>query len=159
MQKYFSEMSIFGLIWNQIIVCSTFAEKSVKIHEVKKTDNLINLPDIPFTSAEAAQYKIDWAPSTGYLKKIKPIIFQQNWENNEVCRKKLVCVKPGNAIFIVTLLNSCWTFDFMWLYGFYLFLVLSSSAFATVYTEDHVKRRKIWKHKNYLSSSALNWNK
>ena len=38
----------------------------------------MNLPDIPFTSAEAAQYKIDWAPSTGYLKKIKPIIFQQN---------------------------------------------------------------------------------
>ena len=69
---------------------------------------LINLPDIPLTSAEAAQYKIDWAPSTGYLKKIKPIIFQQNWENKEVCRKKLVCVRPGNAIFIVTLLNSWW---------------------------------------------------
>ena len=59
MQKYFSEMSIFGLIWNQIIVCSTFAEKGVKIHEVQKTDYLMNLPDIPFTSADAAQYKID----------------------------------------------------------------------------------------------------
>ena len=35
----------------------------------------MNLPDIPFTSAEAAQYKIDWAPSTGYLKKIKPMMF------------------------------------------------------------------------------------
>ena len=72
----------------------------------RSDDYLINLPDIPLTSAEAAQYKIDCAPSTGYLKKIKPMIFHQNWENKEVFRKKLVWVRPGNAIFIVTLLKN-----------------------------------------------------
>ena len=105
-------MGIFGLIWNQIIVCSTFTERNYFVWASdanmcgKSDDYLMNLPDIPLTSAEAAQYKIDCAPSTGYLKKIKPMIFHQNWENKEVFRKKLVWVRPGNAIFIVTLLKN-----------------------------------------------------
>ena len=139
LQKYFSEMGIFCLVWNKIIVCSTFARKSmivIKSDFKNQISYLMNFPDIPFTSADAAQYRIDWAPSTGYLKKIKPIIFQQNWENREVCWKKLVWVRPGNAIFIVTLLKNreklC-LFDFLnEVNNSYLFCAFSSSALASV---------------------------